>query len=286
MSLKDDLRPTGKNRVIDLVQAAGLDVSDWGKFGRGPKWAAANPKYCYEWSFVQPGRAVVLNLWYANLRERAGLVSISTNMRQEAQRLERMRAKSVWVKRAFKMDEAIAFAFSEHLRIRAIINDGEMRDIFNPRAKASEVKSRSLDPVAWTVASYQPSSGQATLVRGGAPILPVDQFDLNSPETPAPNQVIVSGKVFVRDPAVRAAALARARGRCGFCGQPGFMMPSGQVFLETHHIIALSEGGSDVIANVAAVCPNHHREAHHGDQANLIRAHLLQVVASHRRTAV
>jgi hypothetical protein len=41
-----------------------------------------------------------------------------------------------------------------------------------------------------------------------------------------------------------------------------------------------------VIANVAAVCPNHHREAHHGDQANLIRAHLLQVVASHRRTAV
>jgi predicted HNH restriction endonuclease len=56
-------------------------------------------------------------------------------------------------------------------------------------------------------------------------------------------------------------------------------MPNGQVFLETHHIIPLSEGGGDVITNVAALCPNHHREAHHGSQAELIRAHLLEVAA-------
>jgi hypothetical protein len=43
--LKDDLFPTGKNRVIDLVQAAGVDVSDWGNYSRGPEHAPVNPKY-------------------------------------------------------------------------------------------------------------------------------------------------------------------------------------------------------------------------------------------------
>lgn len=280
MSLKDDLRPTSKNRVIDLVQAAGVDVSDWGQFARGAKWAAVNPKYCYEWSFVQSGRVVVLNLWHASLEERRGEVSVSINMREEARRLERIRAKSVWVKRAFKMDNAIATAFQDRLTVRVIINEGEMRRALNPRTKASVVKQRALDPVPWSITSYDLSSGHAVLIRGGVAVAPIDQFDLNSTETPAPpQQVTVSGKVFLRDSAVRAAALARAKGRCEFCGQPGFATPNGQIFLETHHIIPLSEGGSDVITNVAAVCANHHREAHHGAQAELIRARLLEVAA-------
>ena len=84
MSLKDDLKPTTKNRVIDLVESAGVDVSEWGKFARGPKWAAANPKYCYEWSFIQPSKVVVLNLWHANLQEQSGLVFAILNMQSEA----------------------------------------------------------------------------------------------------------------------------------------------------------------------------------------------------------
>lgn len=280
MSLKDDLRPTGKNRVIDLVQAAGVDVSDWARFARGTKWAATNPKYCYEWSFVQPGRVVVLNLWHANLLERGSTISRSTNMRKEAERLERMQAKSVWVKRATKMDSAIAMAFQDKLMVRVIINEGEMREALNPRAKASVVKQRLLDPMPWSIVSYNLSTGDAVLIRGGAAFAPIDQFDLNSTETPAPQQVIVSGKVYLRDSMVRAAALARAKRRCEFCGQPGFATTNGKVFLETHHIIPLSEGGHDVITNVAAVCANHHREAHHGAQAELIRDYLLKVVTS------
>ncbi|MGH8672363.1 MAG: HNH endonuclease, partial [Burkholderiales bacterium] len=31
-----------------------------------------------------------------------------------------------------------------------------------------------------------------------------------------------------------------------------------------HHVAALSEGGADTDDNVVALCPNHHREAHHG----------------------
>src|SRR5436309_803038 len=41
-------KATQKTRLIDLVEEAGLDVTDWGNFARGDKWAAANPKYCYE----------------------------------------------------------------------------------------------------------------------------------------------------------------------------------------------------------------------------------------------
>ena len=204
-------------------------------------------------------------------------------MRKESQRLHNIGAKSLWVKRASGMDVAIMKAFKEQLAIRVIINEGEMRDTLNPKAKASVVNRRLLDPMPWHVSSYDLASGGAVLFRGEVVLAATDQFTLDSAETPAPQQVIVSGKVFLRDSAVRAAVLARAKGYCEFCGQPGFITANGQSFLETHHIIPLSEGGKDVITNVAALCANHHREAHHGVRAELIRAHLLAVAASSKK---
>lgn len=48
--LKELLRPTEPNRVIDLVEQAGLDISDWANFkGDSPRW---NPKYCYDRFFT------------------------------------------------------------------------------------------------------------------------------------------------------------------------------------------------------------------------------------------
>ena len=71
--------------------------------------------------------------------------------------------------------------------------------------------------------------------------------------------------VFLRDPAVRAWVLHRAQGTCEHCGRPSpFMTELGLPYLETHHIIPLSEDGPDTPDNVAAVCPNCHRELHHG----------------------
>jgi hypothetical protein len=69
----ESLRPSSRRRVIDLVRDAGIDVSDWANYGNGRKPAAANPKYCYEWAFVEPGKVVVLNLWYADLRVRVSV---------------------------------------------------------------------------------------------------------------------------------------------------------------------------------------------------------------------
>jgi len=39
----EQLKPIAKARVIDLVSAAGVDVSDWSDYDGA---ASANPKYC------------------------------------------------------------------------------------------------------------------------------------------------------------------------------------------------------------------------------------------------
>lgn len=47
-------------------------------------------------------------------------------------------------------------------------------------------------------------------------------------------------------------------------------MASGQRYLEAHHIVALACDGPDTVENVVALCPNHHREAHFGVDAEKI----------------
>jgi 5-methylcytosine-specific restriction protein A len=78
---------------------------------------------------------------------------------------------------------------------------------------------------------------------------------------------------------VRDAALCRAKGRCELCKQPGFRMVGGEIYLETHHVIPLSDNGADHVRNVVAVCPNDHREAHHGERREEIRSRLLVMLA-------
>ena len=78
---------------------------------------------------------------------------------------------------------------------------------------------------------------------------------------------------------MRDAALTRAGGVCELCGEKGFVSRSGKVYLETHHVVPLSEGGSDNEQNVAALCPNDHREAHFGERAAAIRERLVQTLA-------
>ena len=73
-------------------------------------------------------------------------------------------------------------------------------------------------------------------------------------------------------PKFGARALERARGNLRMLRLHGFRMDSGAVFLETHHVIPLSEGGPDEIWNVVAICPNDHRRAHFGADRDSIRA--------------
>jgi predicted HNH restriction endonuclease len=81
-----------------------------------------------------------------------------------------------------------------------------------------------------------------------------------------PARIEAVATVFFRDPRVRAWTLQRADGRCELCGlQAPFRMDAGLPYLESHHIVPLAEGGPDTPINSAAVCPNCHRELHHGE---------------------
>lgn len=271
MSMLDDIRPARKYFVHDLVREAGLDVSDWSNSKRGAAGARTNPKYCYEWVFVEPGNAIVLNLWHVLLRQENGLIVHRGNFREDADVQFARGRGNPWGRRARKLDDALQLAQRDGLSIRVILNAGNRRDRDDPEAKASQVSERELDPEPWTLASYDAATGAHVLVRGTACLF-VDQFALIEPDgSEEVRRREQAGLVYVRDPRIRNRALLRAAGRCEYCGSPGFVRAGGAIYLETHHIIPLHEGGPDAVANVICLCPNHHREAHFGADAVRLR---------------
>ena len=64
-------RPTTRQRVMDIVAQAGIDVSDWANASGHP---AKNPKYRSEWCFEKPGKLVLLSLWYEEMKEEKGQI--------------------------------------------------------------------------------------------------------------------------------------------------------------------------------------------------------------------
>jgi predicted restriction endonuclease len=84
--------------------------------------------------------------------------------------------------------------------------------------------------------------------------------------------------VYARSPAIRDAVMKRAKGKCEFCGEPGFTGVDGAPYLECHHIIALANDGMDRMTNVIALCANHHREAHFGEHRDSIEKQMTQIV--------
>lgn len=55
----------------------------------------------------------------------------------------------------------------------------------------------------------------------------------------------------------------RAKGICDLCGKPApFNNKDNTPYLESHHVITLSNNGPDVIYNTVALCPNCHRKVH------------------------
>lgn len=81
-----------------------------------------------------------------------------------------------------------------------------------------------------------------------------------------PISTFAQTRIFIRNADVVVEVLQRANGVCDYCDQPApFMKDSdGQGFLEVHHITPLADNGDDTIENAVALCPNCHRQAHHG----------------------
>jgi len=71
--------------------------------------------------------------------------------------------------------------------------------------------------------------------------------------------------LYARSEWVRAYLLARANGTCESCDKAApFKRPDGTFYLEPHHTRRVSDGGADHPRWVGAICPNCHREIHHG----------------------
>ncbi len=275
MSIPTELKPTSQRRVIDLVRQAGVDVSDWSNYEHGASKPGANPKYCYEWAFVQPGTLVVLNLWYESMVEVNGAIEQHFNFRGTTAQKEKSGTRRA---RRRRMEEAVALAYRLGLPVRVIVLDGIRRPVEETKGKPSRVAARLLDPVPWAVTTYNDNTGEFVLRRGAAASAYVDQFSLPAPPDGQSGKHGVTTTVHNRDPEVRRFALARAKGKCQYCESSGFRLPNGSIFLETHHVIPLAENGADSASNVVALCPNHHREAHYGRDAKGIREHLLSAL--------
>ncbi len=80
-----------------------------------------------------------------------------------------------------------------------------------------------------------------------------------------PQRIEITSSVFKRNANVVAQALSLANGKCQSCNQDApFQREDGTPYLEVHHVEWLSLGGEDSVNNAIALCPNCHRQAHHG----------------------
>lgn len=94
-------------------------------------------------------------------------------------------------------------------------------------------------------------------------------------------KININSEKFPRDFKKRNNSINRAKGICenNICvNKTPFQNDSGDIFLESHHINFLSEGGKDKLDNMIALCPNCHREAHHGKNRKHLKKQFLQII--------
>jgi hypothetical protein len=154
--------------VIDLVEVAGVDISEWGNFKGGKEKAATNPKYCYEWAFIQPNKVVVLNIWFDALDEEGGTIWCDLNERENTKWAAQLPSNDPRRKRRERLDKALQTAFIEGLPVRLILVSGKKGH--SGELDASRVTKRKLDRAPWAVTAYDLDTGQCTLTRNATPI--------------------------------------------------------------------------------------------------------------------
>ncbi len=94
--------------------------------------------------------------------------------------------------------------------------------------------------------------------------LSIDELEIRAKSVRGPaSQRAAVTTTFSRNPYVSAFAKVRADGVCQLCQKPApFIDKNHDPYLETHHILWLSEGGEDSLQNTVALCPNCHKKMH------------------------
>lgn len=306
MNIEETLRaikPTEYIEVMDVVGAAGISVEAWSvkRDGTAAQNARSNPTYVYEWAFGGEQEPTLLCIWHRSLKIIDYQIVLVDCVRDYALELDRKaidqteppevksRARSQ-AKRARKFDGMVQRAFRKGQPVRVVLLEGQHTDEAKLGWASSHVEKRLLDTESWYVHEYRDEDGTFRLVRA-IPAAKNDSAvasdkvpaydalnDLDAPPpgnmSPAKFQGAVSG--FKRDDAVREFVRARAKGFCEYCNAPGFLLPDGKRYIETHHLIWLSEGGPDTVANVIALCANHHREVHFGQERKVLEEKMQQ----------
>lgn len=287
MSKLSELEPKKKELVKVLLKQVGIKVHQ-------------NQNFLSKCAFVQDD-IVVLNYWYKDqIKPDGENIIIHQRLPTNSERVS-ARTKSVL--------DAIKLAYEKNLKIRIIILKGEMA------TKNSKVFKRSLDPISWSVKSYNEKTGKCVLMRdiqadNGSriknPILAAMRFKPTAnqdeleektqelllstplPEKPAgqkaPKKVETKTQSFKCDPKVRAYVRREAHGRCELCKQRApFKTDKGIPFLEVHHVKPLAKHGSDRITNAVGVCPNCHRSLHQAKDSEKRREKLYRQVKRLKR---
>lgn len=280
----EELRPRRRRTVMSLVAAAGVDVSDWARFGGGARRAAANPRYCFEWAFLERGRVAVISLWFHQLELIGDRVVCRVDAIRRAKRLQTEANVPGVLPRARKLVQVLLEAQRDRLPIRVILVTGQHRGFDPDLATRSEVRARDLDPVPWAIIDREHESEDWILERGAAAVRVEDQFAAQERTTGSAAEVRTrTGRVRVRNASLRLEIASRSAGRCEYCGAIGFCTSSGARYIEVHHIVSLADDGPDTADNMIALCPLHHREAHHGENRDRMREALERI--ARERTA-
>lgn len=278
MSAIDDLKPRRKALVINLLAEASFDVSDWKNVRGQPP--ARNPKYCYSWSFEQPGKAVAVCLWHDSLKLRSGDVVYHRKPKARAHRHDK---SAVWNLRNSEFDARLELAYRQQLPVRVIVLEAKGSRPTH-KTKASIVAGRLLDSTSWAVTEYDYDTGECWLVRGERPTMPAtDAPDLQASW--------FEGKwrqafVFHRRREARARrekireCLAKNGGRlicevpnCGFDFFERYG-PIAEGYAQVHHLLPLStsprEGRTIKLEDLAVVCANCHVMIHIGGECRTL----------------
>ena len=255
MTKRSDLKPKKKEKVCVLLERAGIKVE-------------RNQYFLSEWAHVEPRKVAVLNFWFAQMKQRGQDIVFDKNFRAFSDAREK------------RNKARVKQAISEKLPIRIIVLDGKMGS-----PKGSIVSKRQLDPAIWRVTAVDQKTGDYTLTRGAEIENAIDDLSAPPEGNPFPDRANVVVQVIKRDNQVRAHAIKRARGKCEYCNVQGFATTNGGFYLEAHHIIALSDSGCDTVDNVIALCPNHHRQAHFGKDAESLESEFRKILEKLNRKA-
>jgi 5-methylcytosine-specific restriction protein A len=126
------------------------------------------------------------------------------------------------------------------------------------RTKRILLHNTDLTPSDWSSIA----SSTALQIEAQATIVPEGN---QSPKSFTQTTVLIE-----RNAGIRTWVLRTAGGVCELCRLPApFIDSEGLPFLEVHHVVSLAAGGPDTITNAVALCPNCHRELHHGAEKNL-----------------